>query len=118
MARFAVICYILFGLSNLRVTVSPRGGSSEGDGRKEDGRRRKSKRKRENKKGERVKGGLGCLDPGGSYYGRREKRGARVVHFASILRQIAAYLSDFCSRTKPCRPPPTRVKDGGTEKGG
>jgi hypothetical protein len=27
-----------------------------------------------------------------------------MVHFASILRQIAAYLSDFCSRTKPRRP--------------
>lgn len=37
---------------------------------------------------------------------------ARVVHFASILRQIAAYLSDFCSRTKPCRPPLARVKRG------
>lgn len=30
----------------------------------------------------------------------REKEGGRL-YFASILRQIAAYLSDFCSRTKP-----------------
>lgn len=32
--------------------------------------------------------------------GKAEREGGRL-YFASILRQIAAYLSDFCSRTKP-----------------
>lgn len=68
MARFAVICYILFGLSNLRVTVCPPPLSPPSIEEKRTERRgkkrRKSKRERENKKGERVKSRLECLDPG------------------------------------------------------
>jgi len=60
-----------------------------------------------------VKGGLGCLDSSAAAEGK-----TRVVHFASILRQIAAYLSDFCSRTKPCRPPLARIKGGRGDDGG
>lgn len=67
-----------------------------------------TKREQENKKGERVEGEL-RPDLGGSYT-TAIGNGTRVVHFASILRQIAAYLSDFCSRTKPRRLPLARGK--------
>lgn len=46
--------------------------------------------------------------------GGRERGGGRA-YFASILRQIAAYLSDFCSRTKPST---TFLGLGGEVKGG
>ena len=79
MARFTVICYVLFGLSNLRVTLcSP---PSPGEGRTDGGREERGI-VRENEDGQ------GWLEGGRLY-------------FASILRQIAAYLSDFCPRTKP-----------------
>lgn len=54
---------------------------------------------------------------GGKREGRGEgrERGGGRAYFASILRQIAAYLSDFCSRTKP---PTTFLGLGGEVKGG
>lgn len=47
--------------------------------------------------------------------GRERERGGGRAYFASILRQIAAYLSDFCSRTKPST---TFLGLGGEVKGG
>lgn len=53
---------------------------------------------------------------GGKREGRGEgERGGGRAYFASILRQIAAYLSDFCSRTKPST---TFLGLGGEVKGG
>lgn len=46
---------------------------------------------------------------------RGRERGGGRAYFASILRQIAAYLSDFCSRTKPST---TFLGLGGEVKGG
>lgn len=56
----------------------------------------------------------------GTSGGKREgggggERGGGRAYFASILRQIAAYLSDFCSRTKPST---TFLGLGGEVKGG
>lgn len=51
----------------------------------------------------------------GTSGGKREGRGGGRAYFASILRQIAAYLSDFCSRTKPST---TFLGLGGEVKGG
>lgn len=97
----------------------PRFSSSSSVSREEDRATRgqeekaETKGKPENKKGERVKGGLGCLDPGGSYYGgeKRDEGGALRLHSSANRGIFVRFL--FENKTLPTTPGANKKGDEG-----
>lgn len=62
-----------------------------------------------------MKGGLGCLDPGGSYYGRGEKQGgeggALRLHSSANRGIFVRFL--FENKTLPTTPGASKRGEGG-----
>lgn len=115
MARFAVICYILFGLSNLRVTVCPLPLPPPSLKRRRRGigkRGRKSKRERKRiRKGKGWR--VGCLDPGWKLLrqgGKRGEDGALRLHSSANRGIFVRFL--FENKTLPTTPGASKGGEG------